>query len=216
MENETLLYIVKEGDTLDSIAKHCFCSVPEILHLNPIAKYRLLKGQPLIVIKKQQEKREEIKDNFKKNSQKIHDLLPLIFYVREILFSSFYYPNATITLKKKCQDMLSEFLEQNNIESADTKQFISTFFDELIYLCEVIKRKDENLLVDYERRIRTLGDQFANLISKNYSAFERDTVKKTIRILMDRYQLFALKIYAQKFDEAEIIFQSFRKDLLIL
>ena len=58
MESNTTLYIIKRNDSLESIAKEHNIEVSEIIRLNPLAKYRIFEGQPLILNSNKDNKKE--------------------------------------------------------------------------------------------------------------------------------------------------------------
>ncbi len=209
---ETILYIVKEKDTLKSIALEHKTSIEEIIRLNPITKYRLIEGQPLILLKDNQKENDKIL----KPSLSYVDLCVFAFYLKETMLSSFYYPFLKDYLKKKTKNTLFYILQKLDQYNQDEINQINTYLDELLSLPEILKKKDETLLLDYEKRLRNFNEHFSILMSKNQMAYQKDVMKKTLRSLLDRIQLYALKAYAQKGEEAEDIFISILKDLYLL
>ncbi len=187
MKSTLKLYIVNQGDSLESIAKKMNCNIDEIKQLNRLIKNKLITNQPLLVPFKELDETREM-SNMLSNDE----MLILLFQIKETFLTGLFCFDAYDLMYNKTLNYINKI-------SDDTKR--NLFLRKLLNFPAILIRKDEKQLINYEKDLKKLLEEIEDK--------ENTQLNKTnLKYLSEQYQLYILKIGNKNYKEAENIFNN--------
>ena len=195
MNEKTILYIVKQNDTLESIAKNENTEVSEIIRLNPLSKHRLIEGQPLILLKKEIEEFEDNKISSlnRINKSKDYENIELLsLKYKELLLSLIFFEDGYTTLLSKFNEYLTSIKLNNKL--AYLLKFVLDF-------PTYIKQKDDKRITLFQKDLKIYLSKF--------SEYDSYSLEK----LVEYIELYVLNMFLKKSKDAELYFEMYQKEL---
>lgn len=164
---ESLLYIVSENDTLETIAKKYKLSIDEILSFNPIIKnHNIHNGQTLLIPQKDEESNTE--RNLKEYSINEIKIIICHFYLRLIIYSILFNISDLSLLINKFNSNKNELKLENSIES-----IVNTCFSSIINYAQCVKKNNKG---EIEKLIKTLKNKYNEYLSISSNQMHKDQI----------------------------------------
>lgn len=217
-----ILYVIKPGDTLESIAEQFQTTKEEIYRLNTIIKHHhIYTGMPLNIAvptsflarqSSNEENKEKNKEECTSLSLFYHDLA---FYEKEaILFQLLYekyVPVLTSQIQKSIHHVFSIYTKNENL-IASLQDIYMDFHSSLLHLCKSIQEKNTSALSSIKANL-------SECLKKMIQKAQEITLKEVLSFLENTFshvlllwQNFILHISGQKFQEAEDDFKRLLHD----
>lgn len=164
---KSLLYIVSENDTLETIAKKYKLSIHEILSFNPIIKnHNIHSGQTLLIPQKDEESNTE--RNLKEYSNNEIKIIICHFYLRLIIYSILFDISDLSLLINKFNSNKNELKLENSIES-----IVNTCFSSIINYAQCVKKNNKD---EIEKLIKTLKNKYNEYLSISSNQMHKDQI----------------------------------------
>lgn len=209
-----LLYVIKPGDTLESIAEQFQTTKEEIYRLNTIIKHHhIYTGMPLNIAvspsflarsNSEEVKKEENKKECSSFSFLYHDLA---FYEKEAIVFQFLYekyvPILTTQIQKMLRHILLNYIEDEK-RITNLQDIYMDFHSSLLRLCKSIQEKNTSTLPSIKANLSECMKKFIQKLRE--SSFKNEIVsflKNTCAHILLLWQNYILHISGQKLQEAE-------------
>ena len=215
--SKVTLYVVQNNETVDSIAKKFNINSQDIIRLNPILKYSTLHaGQPINILVPDI----QIPTNSEQKRQNLD--CPQIFathvgLIKQLIISEIFVPNYSITTNtslKESNDAIILCIEQTH-QTANIynyKILIEEMQNELLTFISIVKSKYSSALLKFNKHVDNLIANFAQLGILPFKG-ETDSALE-MKTTMKMWQMFVLKLIANKFDDAEKIYKDLEKQYI--
>ncbi len=218
-----LLYVIKPGDTLESIAEQFQTTKEEIYRLNTIIKHHhIYTGMPLNIAvptsflardSSEERKNMQVQKECYVDASFYHDFA---FYEKEAILCQFLYekyvPILSTHVEKTLHYILSMYTKNEKRITA-LEDIYMNFHSSLLHLCRSIQEKNTATIPSIKANLSECLKLFAqNLRDASLKNEVISFLENTFSHILLLWQNFILHISGQKFQEAEDDFKRLLHD----
>ena len=216
-----MLYVVKPGDTMESICLNFHISKQIVEQFNPLVKNRILfPGQPLnlLIEDLSTTKNVEIEIPIREEKNIVENNLPrglfeqAAFYLKEAIDAKIFNSEKFAVLRNRLDDIYLKILTlYHKIISPEIanriQTFISNLHDAWFDLVDKIVGKRYSVLDLLKNEIRTIISGLSSTIKELKTNLDDPEIIRYLKEINELWQTFVLKLVQLKFKEAEDVFQ---------
>lgn len=209
-----LLYVIKPGDTLESIAEQFQTTKDEIYRLNTIIKHHhIYTGMPLNIAvspsflarsNSEERKKEEKKKEYTSFSSLYHDFA---FYEKEAIAFQLLYEKYVPILSTQLQKTLHQILSMYTKDEKQIFAFQNVYMDfhsSLLHLCQSIQEKNTSTLPSIKTNLSECIKKFIQQLRESSLKSEIISfLENTFLHILLLWQNYILHMSGQKLQEAE-------------
>ena len=202
------LYVVRKGDTIDSIIKKF--NIPKALfyRYNPMVKYNpLVENQPLHIVSFYQE---QIIEMDLENEKIALSLTSIAHLYKEGFASLIYFPENFEIVKRNLlyqnTILINEFTDVSEEEKATLISILDEVSNKIFNVLPILKSQDKSKLEEYKKELQELNNKFNSYIGTLNSNLNIDLLKTTFTDISSLILRMGMNLLIKDFSSVDIVF----------